>query len=851
MKLSYGLIIILLTIGCILFGSLEPADFVPGLRELTEADWEFLDSLDRLELAEINTSRELPLSVDNSEHEWLRPVFGQDGGSCGQASGIGYCFTYEIDRLRGLAADVPAHQYPDHYTWNFLNGGYGGGSWHFDGWQIVKAGGCPTIETYGGIFALGQSGWMNGYDNYRSAMENRVAEIFAIEVDTPEGLVALKYWFYEHGNEEESGGLVCFGAGVSDLEGHELPAQSAFTGETIITDWTTPVNHAMTFVGYNDEVCYDYNNDGEFTNDIDINDDGVVDMRDWEIGAIKMVNSWGLNWGNNGFCWVMYRTLAEPTESGGIWGNVVHGIRAWESYEPLLTLKVEISHNQRNTLRIGAGVSSDATAIEPEIELYFPHFNFQGGDWNLPGNNLPGAQPLEIGLDITPLLSYIEDEGEMQWWLIVDSVDPENTGDGTMISYSVLNETEDEIEEFTGSQTNWGVINNWLNYYNVSGEIDYEGVEILTEELPMAYEGVAYETQIVSIGGMEPFDWAIRRNYEEESRIDDFPEVEWQPIEVTDNDDGWAEIELPFNFYFYGEMYQQITFITDGSLVFANGFTYIRNEENLKVTRCITAYGADLMAYQEDGDGFYYYEEDDLAMFRWTVSKYDNSDFDADFVIALRQWQEIEFYYNSEAITSSGEWTAGVSYGDELSYEISSLAGSFELPEGEVTEYGFVPFPSGECGISETGFMTGTFWGVSDMYNPYQFNIVVHDRHGIYDEKTLDLWIATLPADNDEIAASVNLGQNYPNPFSPGNTRTDNITKIAYQLADAGIVKLEIYNLKGQKVAVLVDEYKAAGEHLANWNGINTEGEQVAAGVYFYRLECAGKSLSRKLLLLK
>ena len=836
----------------LLISGVEPGDFVPGLRELTDADWEFLNGLDRLELSEINTSRELPLSVDNSEHEWLRPVFGQNGGSCGQASAIGYCFTYEIDRLRGLAADVESAQYPDHYTWNFLNGGVGGGSWHFDGWQIVKAGGCPTVETYGGMFAYEQTGWLAGYENYRSAMENRVDDIFVIDVSTEEGLEALKYWFYEHGNEEESGGLVCYAAGVSDLEYYLLPEESPFSGENIITDWTNPVNHAMTFVGYNDEICYDYNDDGEFTNDIDINEDGEVNMRDWEIGAIKMVNSWGTNWGNSGFCWVMYRTLAEPTESGGVWSNIVHGIHAREEYEPLLTLKAEISHNLRNTLRIGAGVSSDPNAWEPEVEMLFPHFNFQGGAWNLPGNTIPGAQPLEIGLDITPLLSELEEGGEMQWWLVVESVDPDNTGDGSLITYSVINETGDEPEEFTGSQSNWDLINNWNNYFNVSGDIDYLGVEILTEEFPMVSEGVPFEIQLNWRFGEPPFQWSIKRNYEEDTRIEAFPEVDWQTIEVTDNDDGSAEIDLPFNFSFYGDTYGAVTFLTDGSLVFDNNFTYIRNEENIKNNRCITAYGADLMAYPEYGDGFYYYIEDDLAMFRWTVSKFNDPDFDADFVIALRQYQDIDFYYNEEAITSSGNWVAGVSYGDELSYEISGISGSYVIPAGEVREFDFVPYPYfGEAEISETGSFTGEFWGVTDWDNPYQMDIVVQDNNNIYDEKVIGLWIATLPITEDEIVSGNTLNQNYPNPFNSGNLRDGGATTIFYQVADEGLAKLEIYNLKGQQVVTLVDEHKLAGEYQTDWNGLNTAGKPAAAGVYFYRLESAGKSVSRKLLLLK
>ena len=48
----------------------------------------------------------------------------------------------------------------------------------------------------------------------------------------------------------------------------------------------------MTIVGYDDAVKLDFNGDGQFTNDIDINGDFIVDMNDWEIGALIVVNSW-------------------------------------------------------------------------------------------------------------------------------------------------------------------------------------------------------------------------------------------------------------------------------------------------------------------------------------------------------------------------------------------------------------------------------------------------------------------------------------------------------------------------------------------------------------------------------
>lgn len=125
------------------------------LRPLTEEDWQKLDAMPRLTIPENLRNRELPDSLDNSLNQYFRPVFSQEGGSCGQASGVGYNFTYEINFARQTAANVPGNQYPTHFTWNFLNRGVGYGSWYWDGWEIIKSNGCPTVATYGGMAAGG------------------------------------------------------------------------------------------------------------------------------------------------------------------------------------------------------------------------------------------------------------------------------------------------------------------------------------------------------------------------------------------------------------------------------------------------------------------------------------------------------------------------------------------------------------------------------------------------------------------------------------------------------------------------------------------------------------------------
>jgi hypothetical protein len=88
------------------------------------------------------------------------------------------------------------------------------------------------------------------------------------------------------------------------------------------------------------------------------------------------------------------------------------------------------------------------------------------------------------------------------------------------------------------------------------------------------------------------------------------------------------------------------------------------------------------------------------------------------------------------------------------------------------------------------------------------------------------------------------LLQNYPNPFNPSTT-------IKYSLAEDTFVRLEIFNLKGQRVGSLVDGSRAKGTHTAVWDGRDDNGRSVASGVYFYRLTTAKHRIERRMLLLK
>ena len=90
-----------------------------------------------------------------------------------------------------------------------------------------------------------------------------------------------------------------------------------------------------------------------------------------------------------------------------------------------------------------------------------------------------------------------------------------------------------------------------------------------------------------------------------------------------------------------------------------------------------------------------------------------------------------------------------------------------------------------------------------------------------------------------QVVDRYSLSQNYPNPFNPN-------TKISFTIPEAGLVKLNVYNLLGQLVSTVVNQEFKSGYFEADFNATN-----LPSGIYFYKLEAGNTTLTKKMMLLK
>ncbi len=118
------------------------------------------------------------------------------------------------------------------------------------------------------------------------------------------------------------------------------------------------------------------------------------------------------------------------------------------------------------------------------------------------------------------------------------------------------------------------------------------------------------------------------------------------------------------------------------------------------------------------------------------------------------------------------------------------------------------------------------------------------DNIKLYNYSKTETEVSIDSKDENQIPIKYELSQNYPNPFNP-------TTRIVFTLPETQSVRLNIYNMLGQKVKTLVNTKLNAGAYSFDWDATNNSGEVLSSGIYFYRLQTPEFTKTHKMMFIR
>lgn len=261
----------------------------------------------------MKADNDLPDSVDNSDSKFFPEVKSQGSiGSCVAWAQTYYQFTYTMNKAMNIET-TPENTFSPKWTYNLANGGEDEGSFNDDVYEIMKAQGnvpwsmvpydndyltwSPTEE----IWKTSIKYRIKSYQSFKNVGDKNSSLITsADDTDLEPIKTALN-----------NGDVLTFSTYIrswklSNIEKNaQVPENDNYEGEYVaIAQNGYTGSHRMTIVGYNDNIW------------TDINNNNIVD--DGEMGAFKIVNSWGDDYGNKGFIWVAYDALNEVSSVSGV-----------------------------------------------------------------------------------------------------------------------------------------------------------------------------------------------------------------------------------------------------------------------------------------------------------------------------------------------------------------------------------------------------------------------------------------------------------------------------------------------------------------------------------------------------
>ena len=191
----------------------------------------------------------------------------------------------------------------------------------------------------------------------------------------------------------------------------------------------------------------------------------------------------------------------------------------------------------------------------------------------------------------------------------------------------------------------------------------------------------------------------------------------------------------------------------------------------------------------------------------------------------------------------------GVPTGMQAMAMENSISLSWDMSEAEDFQYFQIERSSITAGIDtvvRVELIENTFEDLNLVRNvEYSYRLAAYDYAGNRSEFTEPVSAILLSVDPFNLIPEVfALHQNYPNPFNPS-------TQIDYSVPHSGMVTVAVYDITGRLVQMLVNDYMEAGYHTAVWDGMDSAGNTVSAGLYIYSLKSSNTTLTRKMVMMK
>jgi hypothetical protein len=788
-----------------------------GLKSKTLKDYSFVKKSD------IRTNGIIPTSVDHSAN--IPPVGNQGSvGSCvGWAAGY-YYKTYQEYEDYGWSVFDQNHIFSPSFVYNHINGGADYGAFFEDAFKLLVENGCATYKDF--PYTTNLSKWPTE-SMYFDALKYRSNEFFYINASNLSGIQQLKQHIAD-------GHVAVLGIDVYP----NFDNISAFNYNYASADksGSSRGGHAVTIVGYDDNH---------------ISHDGL--------GAFRVVNSWGTGWGQSGYFWMSYTAVMDWDLSGREGYYTTDKIH----YNPELVARVKISHGSKFKLKLKFAIGANCGPLWSRDFFRF----YMGAHTNVafPNNKLV--------FDLTDGISYVYPYTDNRIYIVCRDTVPDGISGridtllGTNLNwnmsaystevpaiiYDTLSNTFAGLVIGPNVSTNVGVTSIDMNGYVLPGaivpKVTIRNCGTMAQTFPVTLQvlqgidskSIVY-TSTQNVNNLQPYN-NIQVNFANWNSsvgnytIRTFTQLQYDSSSINDTlNRNIIILNLPS---------------TPNLVTPSNGVTGLEPEQNLtwrKIQGATSYYlqvATDIQftnIFFKDSlltDTLKYLYLNKLTTYYWKVKAFNqvgSGDFSNVWSFKTKGVASIPVQLSPS--NNSANLSIPVSFRWNKSFELTDYNNLIEKYLLEITNdtsnlNNYIARVPLDTAWTEDSLNTNStyFWRLSA-----KNNLGWSQKSNWWKFTTASTGIAKL---NENIPQKFNLFNNYPNPFNP-------VTSIKFDLPKNSLVTLNIFDISGRKIDMVLNRKMEAGSYIFNYNA-----DKLSSGVYFYQLQTENFVNTKKMILLK